>query len=110
VDEPRRSAPRWAPLLIVFAAVSLVAAWAIRGIAADPGLAFLLPRDGAQWLRAPSKTPLIASLRAPVRAEFRHEFSLEAPLEESVLFVTAFRSASVYLDGTPLLQEPRIVE
>ncbi len=90
--------------------MSLVAAWAIRGIAADPGFAFLFPRDGAEWLRPPSKTPLKASLRGPGRATFRHEFRLETPLEESVLFVTAFRSASVHLDGRPLLQEPRIVE
>lgn len=110
MDESRRSVPRWAPLLIVVAAVSFVAAWAMRGIAADPGFAFLLPHDGAQWMRAPSKTPLKASLRAPVRAAFQHEFRLETPLEESVLFVTAFRSASVHLDGRLLLQEPRIVE
>jgi hypothetical protein len=110
VNEAGRSLPRWAPLLLVLAAVSCVAAWTIRGIAADPGLAFLLARDGAQWLRAPDKTVLKAPLRAPVHATFRHEFRLEAPLEESVLFVTAFRSASVYLDGTPLLQEPRSLE
>ena len=59
---------------------------------------------------ASSKTPLVASLRGPLRATFRHEFRLEAPLAQSVLFVTAFRSASVQLDERPLLQEPRIVE
>jgi hypothetical protein len=110
VDEPRRRLPGWAPLLVVVAAVTMVAAWAMRGIAADPGFAFLLPRDGAQWLRAPGKTTLKASLRAPTRAVFRHEFELKAPLAESVLFLTAYRSASVQLDGTTLLEEPRSVE
>ena len=110
MDESRRTLPRWAPLLIVVGAVSLVAAWAIRGIAADPGLAFLLPRDGAQWLRPPTRTSLFAQVRGPVRGTFQHRFRLETPLEESVLFVTAFRSASVHLDGRQLLQEPPVVE
>jgi hypothetical protein len=41
---------------------------------------------------------------------FRHEFELKAPLAESVLFLTAYRSASVQLDGATLLEEPPNVE
>jgi hypothetical protein len=41
---------------------------------------------------------------------FRHEFVLTAPLQESILFLTAFRSASLELDGETLFEEPRRLE
>jgi hypothetical protein len=81
------------------------AAWAVRGIVSNPGFAFLLPRDGARWIRMPSETALMASFRAPISGVFGKQFRLDAPLTDSTLYVMAFRSVRVYLDGKALLEE-----
>ncbi len=103
---PLRPIPRWAPLVVVTLGVLGFTAYAARGIYADPDVVMLLPRDGAQWIKAPAETVLFTYPPDPAMILFRHHFLVnESPGAPLFIEVTAFRRVQVFLDRTPLLQE-----
>lgn len=105
-----RPFPRWVPIVVVLAALAVFGAWVVNGIVQNPGFVYLRENNQAAWIGTAGPSSIKASLRAPVPLVFAQQFHLNAPLTSSTLHMTAFKSATVYIDNALIYQEALVDE
>ncbi len=66
-----------------------------------PGIAFLPPRSGTEWIVYPSPPVAIAQRFIPLMATFRRPFKLDTLPPKAVLTVCAFKNFAVTVNGQP---------
>jgi hypothetical protein len=87
--------------------VILMGLWdGVRHLLRDPDTILLVPEGGAQWVRYREPSTLNAFFPERVSTVFRCLFQVDRLPEQAVLTLRAFRTAEVYLNGTPLLTSP----
>lgn len=88
-------------VLIILALIA--AALFFYRAAVSPASSLLIAKGGARWIRV-NETPWLL-IKDPefVTAGFRKTFSVDAVPEKAILTVYAFKDASVFLDGVPVL-------
>ncbi|HEX5064492.1 MAG TPA: hypothetical protein VFY49_00115 [Myxococcota bacterium] len=84
--------------LLFVAVAACVAGIAAVTFVRQPGHAFLVPRDGAEWIRAARPFALEARDLAAETVRFRHRFSRPEAHGDAQLHVQALRSARVFLN------------